>query len=243
MRSRPVLTVALPALTLGAMTWGMLPARADVVTPPGNCVGTAAFSNGADGAFTVDSSALTSSDVTTIPLSDDVTWQASLNGVTAGSQRDIAGFVKLDMPWPIPDVTLDRWSGPSSLTENSGTKHYSLPSFTPRDVVLDVYGEHRESGTLFCSGSAKVKIAGSAFSSIVTPVSLAMLAGSLGLSLLASRKGRAGLGAVAGLATMISLGLALLMFGALPLNSSLLTVLPLAGLVLGGLWGKLGLLA
>jgi hypothetical protein len=47
------------------------------------------------------------------------------------------------------------------------------------------------------------------------------------------RRGRPVLGTISGLLMGLFLGVTLLSFGALPLNSSALTVLPVVGLVLG----------
>jgi uncharacterized YccA/Bax inhibitor family protein len=57
------------------------------------------------------------------------------------------------------------------------------------------------------------------------------------------RRGRPVLGTISGLLMGLFLGVTLLSFGALPLNSSALTVLPVVGLVLGlalALWAPLG---
>lgn len=214
---------------------------ADVTDPPGRCVGQASFAKGVDGPFTMSSSALSSSDVTSIPLSDTVTWSGSLVGVTAQS-REISGYVKIDMPWPIPDITLDSWDGTSSRTQNSDVEEYTLPSITPRDVVLRVYGEHREAGTVFCSGAAKVKIDGSRFGPF-TIASIVLFAGAAALAALASRRTRPVLGTVAGFLTMLFAAIALLFLGVLALNSPLITILPVLGLPLGFAWAKAGLLA
>jgi hypothetical protein len=243
MRRGRGLTIVVPGLALGALLLGTTAARADVTDPPGRCVGTASFAEGVDGPFTVDSRTLEPGDVITVPLSDDVTWEGSLVGVTEGQQRDISGFVKVDMPAPLPDITIDTWDGPATRIANNGVEEYSLPAITPRGVEIKVFGEHWENGTLFCSGSATIKVEGSPFSTPVTPVALVALLGSLALSFLASRKASLGLGVVAGLALGISLALALLFLGVVPLNSPVLTVLPVIGAVGGGVWGKLGVFA
>jgi hypothetical protein len=216
-------------------------AAADITEPPGRCVGTAAFANGVDQPFTVSSSELQPSDVTTIPLSDTVTWSGTLQGVTA-TPREISGFVKVDMPWPIPDLTLDSWDGPSSRVENRDVKDYSLPSITPRGVELRVYGEHREAGAVFCSGEAKVKVDGSRVGPLAI-ASIVLFAAAAALALLASRGAKPVLGTVAGFFTMLFAGLALLALGVLPLNSPVLTILPVLGLPLGFAWAKAALLA
>lgn len=218
-----------------------VPAHADVTNPPGRCVGSASFAKGVTGPFTISSSQLQPGDVTKVPVKDTVQWSGSLVGV-APTEREISGYVRIDMPWPLPDINLDSWSGPSSKTQNSDTKEYSLPSATPRGVELRVYGEHREAGTLFCSGSAKIEIEGSTMNAFSIG-SLALLAASVALAALASRRGSLALGGVAGFFALLFLGLALLFFGIIPLNSPLLTALPIVGIPIGVAWAKLALLA
>ena len=212
------------------------PASADITEPAGRCTGQAAFAAGVDGPFTVSSADLQPGDVTTIPLEDTVTWSGRLVGASSGS-REISGFVKIDMPWPIPDITLDDWGGTSSRTENSDTTDYSLPAITPRGVELRVYGEHREAGAVFCSGSTKVKLEGSSFGPFAI-ASVVLLVASALVAAVASKRASAGLGTAAGFFTLLFLALALVFLGVLPLNSPLVTVLPVLGLPLGFAWGK-----
>ena len=215
------------------------PAAADVTTPPGRCVGSASFAKGGDGPFSVSSKDLSPSDVTTVPLSDTVSWEGSLIGVPAGTSREISGYVKVDMPWPIPDVTIDDWGGSSSRVANKDVKEYSLPSVTPRGVELRVYGQHSEAGQVFCSGSTKIKINGGAFSSPFALISLALLVASAALLAFTGMAVRPVLGAVAGFLTMLFLASTLLFLGVLPLNSVVVSVLPVLGIPLGAVWGKL----
>jgi hypothetical protein len=215
--------------------------NAEVTEPAGRCVGAAAFAKGVDAPFTVSSADLDPSDVTTIPRGDTVTWSGRLVGVTTQS-REISGFVKVDMPWPIPDIVLDDWGGTSSKIENSEVDEYSLPSITPRCVELRVYGEHREGGDVFCSGATKVKIDGSRFGAF-TIASIVLFAAAAALAALASRLASPVLGTVAGFLTLLFAGVALLFLGVLSLNSPLLTILPVLGLPLGFAWAKAALLA
>jgi hypothetical protein len=212
------------------------PAAAEITEPAGRCFGQAAFATGIDGPFTVSSTDLQPGDVTTIPLEDTVTWSGRLTGATTGS-REISGFVKIDMPWPIPDITLDDWGGSSSRIENADTTDYSLPSITPRGVELRVYGEHREAGAVFCSGSTKVKLEGSSFGPFAI-ASVVLLAASALVAAIASKRASAGLGTAAGFFTLLFLALALVFLGVLPLNSPLVAALPVLGLPLGFAWGK-----
>jgi hypothetical protein len=155
------------------------PAWADVTTPPGRCQGTATFTKGLQdtGPFVVDSKTLAPDTVTKIPLSDDVQWTAGLNGVDPKA-RPVSGHVAIDLPWPFGTVAINSWDDTTTKTENSGTQSYDLPSAVPRGVVFEVQGEHREGATVYCSGTAKVEIEGSAFSTPLAFVSLAGLAAS-----------------------------------------------------------------
>lgn len=238
MRGRAIAMFGLLVAATGSFA---APAAADVTEPAGRCVGTASFAKGVDKPFTISSSELQPSDVTSIPLSDTVTWSGELKGVAAQS-REISGFVKVDMPWPIPDISLDDWGGSSAKIKNNDVKEYSLPSITPRGVELRVYGEHREAGAVFCSGAAKVKVDGSRFGPLAI-ASVVLFAAAAALAALASRKANPVLGTVAGLFTMLFAGIALLFLGVLPLNSPLLTILPVLGLPLGFAWAKAALLA
>ena len=227
------------ALAIG----GAVVAAADITEPPGRCTGSATFAEGVGAPFSVSSTDLAPGDVLTVPLEDTVTWQGSVSGIPEGTEREISGFIKVDMPWLLPDVEIDSWDGLSRKASNSDVQDYSLPSFTPRGVELRVYGEHNESGALFCSGELNVKVEGGAFSSPFTYGSIALLAGSLGLAALASRAASLAMGAAAGFATMLFLATTMLFLGLVPLNSALITALPILGIPLGAVWGKLGVLA
>lgn len=235
--SRACVGLALAAATAFTLAG---PAGADITEPPGRCVGRAELANGVDGPLTLDSSTLTPDDVTVVPLSDTVTWRGQLTGIEGPGEREISGFVKVDLPWPFPDVTVKEWSTVTKRTARSDTTDYSLPSVTPRNVELRVYGEHRENGAVFCSGATNVKIAGGMFGSPIAIVSVvALLLSAAGLAL--SGKGSHPiLGGVTGLLALGFAGLTLVFAGVLPLNSILVTALPIVGIPVGVLWGKLG---
>jgi hypothetical protein len=52
-----------------------------------------------------------------------------------------------------------------------------------------------------------------------------------------SRRARTALGGLAGVFCFLFIGLDVLLLGLVPLHSPVVTLLPLAGLVLGALWG------
>jgi hypothetical protein len=172
MRALLLRALATVAVVVGFGTLYAMPAAADIVEPPGACVGTATFATGTDdgGPFAVDSRTLTTDDVTVVPISDTVTWTGAVTGVAAGTVRPVAGFVKLDLPWPLPDATVDSWDSTTALVENEGVEDYDLPSALPRGLTFRVYGEHRENGTVVCTGSAQARLEGGFMDSPVTLV-------------------------------------------------------------------------
>ena len=183
---------AVATVATGAVWWLAAPAGADITTPPGRCEGTATFTQGLDdtGPFSVDSRTLDPDTVTEVPLEDDVQWTAQLIGV-APAERPVSGYVAVDLPWPFGTVTINSCDDTTAKVQNSGTQSYDLPSLVPRSVEFQVEGEHREGANVYCSGSAKVKIEGSAFDTPLTFVSLVGLAASgVGLAMAGRSKYR-----------------------------------------------------
>lgn len=223
-------------LALGALHSG---AHAEVTEPSGRCNGSATFANGPKPSFTVTTGALDPTDVTTIRRSDTVEWRGGLTGVGRG-RRAISGFVRLDLPWPIPDARIGRWSTSTDRSAQRGTKTYTLPGVTPRGVAFHLYGQHREAGALWCSGSTKVRLAGSRFGPL-TLGALALLALSALLWMLAARAASPALGGVAGFLTLGSLAVTLVLLGILPLASPLVTILPVVGLAVGIIRGRIAM--
>jgi hypothetical protein len=172
MRALLLRALAAVAVVVGVGTVAGLPAAGDVVEPPGACVGTARFAAGTEdgGPFTVTSQTLTSDDVTVVPISDTVSWTGAVTGVPAGTVRPVRGFVRIDLPWPLPDATVDSWDSTTAMVANEGTEAYDLPAALPRGLTFRVYGEHWERGALVCSGSAQAQLEGGVMDSPVTLV-------------------------------------------------------------------------
>ena len=105
-----------------------------------------------------------------MPIKDDVHWQGEITGVSG--DRDYAGFIEVDLPWPLGAATIDTWSGTTDATSNEGDKSYDLPSAVPRGVEFEVSGQHSEDGTVVCSGTVKVKVEGGAFDSPLAPIGI-----------------------------------------------------------------------
>src|SRR4051794_27748784 len=152
-------------------------------TPAGKCVGSAAVSGGREGSAPFPVNAEVPADhVTVVPKADIVRWQGGVVGPVAGVERPIAGFIAVDLPWPLGRQTVETWGGTSKKIGKAGIRDYDLPSSVPRGVEFRVVGEHNENGDLFCSGEATVKIEGSAFDSPATPVALVLsVASAVGL--------------------------------------------------------------
>lgn len=174
------------AVAIGALALVGGPAGADVVTPPGACTASATWTTGLEegGPFTVDTANLQPTDVITVPRRDTVTYTATANGVAPG-ERQVSGRVSVRLPWPLPEITIDSWDGTATEATASGQKTYDLPSFTPRNVELEIRGVHRENGVEFCSGTVKAKLEGRPLDS---PITYGAIAGTAltGIGLLAA---------------------------------------------------------
>jgi len=132
-------------------------AGADVVTPPGACVGSGAWQRSGQQETSTDHDP---SDVIEVPRSDTVRWAGNVKGFALGAEgprRDISGEVQLDLP--IGSVTIDDWGGSSVRYANEGEHEYDLPNVLA-GIKMKLHGEHRENGKVVCAGSVFVKIDG-----------------------------------------------------------------------------------
>jgi hypothetical protein len=159
----------LAAILLGLGFVGAGTAAAEIDGP---CSGTGDFLNGtkAQGPFSVQAEAVGPGEVIEVPLKDTVHWKAEISGVSG--ERDFAGFVEVDLPWPLGTATIDTWGGSTDKTGNEGDKTYNLPKTIPRGVEFEVSGQHSEDGQVVCSGTVKVKVQGGPFDSPLAPVAL-----------------------------------------------------------------------
>ena len=148
----------------------------------------------------------------------------------------------LKLPPPFGAISIADWSGGATEVERSGTYAYDLPSFVPSGVRLDLVASHDEAGKRHCSASVGLIIPGGPFDSPVIWVALAGLAVLGGLLVLLGRSatrpgaGRIVGGALLGLPFGLFGALTLVLFGAVPLASPLVTVLIVLGAVVGALW-------
>ena len=157
-------------------------AGADIVTPPGACIGSATWhSNGQQ----ETSTAHKTSDVIEIPAKDTVTYSGKIaNQPAVGPERTISGFVKISLP--VGKATLYSWGGSSSKYANSGDKKYTISSAF-RGIKLKLSGEHRDNGAVTCSGSVFVKIKGSGVTSPLGIASIGVLVVSGGILVFAGK--------------------------------------------------------
>jgi hypothetical protein len=134
-------------------------AAADVVTPPGACVGTGTWEKAG---FTERSFDHSTSDTITVPRADTVRWAGSVRGFRLGAfgaRRKIDGAVQLQLP--IGTANIDTWGGSSRRYANTGEHKYDLPSVLI-GVKMKLKGFHKDNGKTTCSGSVYVKVQGSA---------------------------------------------------------------------------------
>lgn len=190
------MAVAAISFSVGALVLTSAPAGA-VIDPPGNCVGQGTFEKGtkARGSFTEQADQIPAGRVVEVPRADTVTWSGSLPKLAAGGdpltvtvpKRPIRGFVAVDLPWPFGSVTVDSWGNDSDVVGNKGEHTYDLPSVVPRGVEFKVFGEHRENGSVYCSGFVLVKIEGGPFDSPLIWASLGLTAVSAAFFVVAGR--------------------------------------------------------
>lgn len=241
MRRRIVYVAAAAALATGHLAVPV-PAAAELTQPAGTCVGAGTWETGG---FTVVSTDADPSRVIEIPRADRVAWSAEVTGPQGGAPRPIAGNISLQLPPPLGWTTVDEWSGSATNVASVGVRDYDLPSLVPAGVVFTLRAEHREGGEVLCTGTARLVIAGGPFDSPLIWVALALLV-AFGVPLVLTGRARSGgphtgrmlAGAALGAGFGLAVGLTLLLFGALPLASPVLTAAPLVGLLAGGGWGR-----
>jgi opacity protein-like surface antigen len=159
-------------------------AAADVVSPPGACMGSGAWRTSGQ---QETSAAHRKSDVIKIPQADTVDWQGSERGFAVGSagpRRDISG--KVSVVLPMGTATIDSWGGSSVRYANTGTHAYDLPKALV-GLKLKLKGSHKDGGVTTCKGSVFVRVEGSATSNPLAAAGAAGLALSGGALLFAGR--------------------------------------------------------
>lgn len=151
------------ALSLAGVFLFVDAAPAGAVMDEGACTGSGTFKNGG---FTVTQA---ETGVVEVPEKDEVTWQGALPAKPAAPEA-YSGKIEVALPPPFAPLKIDSWSGTSDSQGNDGVKKYDLPGYVPKNVELEVRGQH--TGSTTCKGHVKIKVKGSS----VGPVSLASLA-------------------------------------------------------------------
>jgi hypothetical protein len=233
MRVRTTVVLAM-LVGFGALAATPSPAGADAISPPGSCRSSGFWVQGRFGDRSV---ALDSSDVIVIPLADRVRWQGRVGDAQLGEKverRPINGVVEIELPFG-QAKTINDWGGTSRKAANKGRYKYNFPSVF-KGVKMKVSGYHDESGKRICSGSVYVKVEGSPLSNPLTWAGIVGAALSVVALVWAGRRKHRIIGTLAGLVLGGAVGGLLLMFAVIPLDSPVLAIAPLVGLVLGGVW-------
>lgn len=153
-----------PAAVVGVVLVASAGKAAAQLESTNGCSGSGTFR---EGGFSVDAEQV-GDDVVTIPRSDTVDWQGSVDAAPG----DYAGNIAIDLPPPFSEVQIDDWSGTSENTQNAGAKHYDLGTFVPAGVEFRVVGSHTDQNG-DCDGYVNLEIKGGPFDSPVAPISLA----------------------------------------------------------------------
>jgi hypothetical protein len=241
--------IATGGFVAALLVLGAAPAHANAVTT-GDCRAEGTWQESGQDEKSAD---LAPGEVVTIPRKDTVDWVGALDDRQPGDEvpeRHVNGSFQLEIggTWQ----TIDDWDSDSTKAANSGSYDYSLPSVLI-GIEMPMRGRHYENGELVCAGNIVIVVEGSAFSN---PLTIGGIAGLVifGVMLIYSgrpvyrpataggprnRRGHPWLGAVAGFFFFVSALLVMLPAGVIDLGSWLVTVLPLAGIVIGVLIGLL----
>jgi hypothetical protein len=225
------------AIAAALLASGPAPAAADLSNPAGACVVTTTWG---EGGTTMNSAVMEPTDVIVVPRAETMRWSARVNGPAEGTVRSVMGSIALVLPAPFGTVTIDQWSGSTGKIETSGTK--SLPDLLPAGATVEMRMEHREKGDLFCTASARLRIAGGPDPIAWVSLALTLLFGSLlvlvgikGGCSFAMRVLGGGLGLLAGAFA----GSNLVLFGVVPMDSIATVLLAAVGLITGSFLCKL----
>lgn len=131
-----------------------------LATVDGDCEGTGKWETGLD----VTASRVQPGDVIEMPLADKVTYTGAVLIPEPSQPRDVSGWIKVKVPWPINEVTVGSWPDTGTSIGKTGTYTYDFPAILAGFEVT-VSGKHWEgnrdfSGPPTCSGSVTFKLAG-----------------------------------------------------------------------------------
>lgn len=121
------------------------PAHAEVIEGP--CTGSATFTSGIAGSFTVTESQPLSV-ITFVPDADTVTYVGNMNIEPPSDPVTFAGGVDVALPIPFRGWTVVPWDGTTEEVSASGAYTYSVPSWIPRGTGgMQVTARHTQQGT------------------------------------------------------------------------------------------------
>lgn len=132
-----------------------------LATVDGSCEGTGEWDTGLE----VIASKIEPGEVIEIPLADEVTYTGAVLLPEPSQPRDVSGWIKVKLPWPLNEVTVGSWPDTGTSTGKTGTYTYDFPAILAGFEVT-VNGKHWEgnrdfSGPPTCSGSVTLKFEGS----------------------------------------------------------------------------------
>lgn len=112
--------------------------------------------------------------VYTVPPSATIAYDAVLSAADQGRRR-LQGHVVLDLPPPLPDVTLASWDEVGGLPDTTGLRRYDLPGrWAPTGLTLRVSAVHQEPA-LRCAGTLDLRLGGGGTTSLLRPIAVALL--------------------------------------------------------------------
>jgi hypothetical protein len=132
-----------------------------LATVQGPCDGNGKWSTGED----VTASQLQPGEVVEIPRAATVTYTGEVRlNPPPTEPRPVSGWIKVELPWPINEVTVGSWPDTGTSTGKTGTYTYDLPAILA-GFEVPVSGKHWEgdmefSGPPTCSGKVTLKLAG-----------------------------------------------------------------------------------
>lgn len=241
MAGRTRLRRPLAAVTTAGILALLLAPGAYAEITDGPCSGSVTF---ADTGLTVAASDPAGTAVE-IPETATVTYEAAIDIAEPAEPVDVSGEIVLGLPfgsWSVAD-----WSGRTADLATSGTYTYAAPAWVPRGsgpVPIEIVHTH---GDVVCRAQLQGAVAGSPWS--VTSVLLLLSTAVFGVTMFAAglKTGRGTGRPVLGLVTGFLFGLlgaaSLFAYGAVPLDTPLFWILPLAGIVVGvvlGSWAPFG---
>lgn len=137
-------------LTVGTVLLLVAPAEAKIEGP---CEGQGTFQSQGR---TYDPA---TTDSLTLPAEDSVAYHGAITAPASG-ERSHKGHINLELPAPLPSVTIVSWGTDKTVkTTDDGVHDYDLPGIVPKGITLTLTGEHVDTaGT--CTGSVEVTIDG-----------------------------------------------------------------------------------